>query len=193
MELIKIRQQNTLGNTQLPTTRQVALEIWRKGGVRGLYRGFTSTALRDLGFGTYFGTYEATCKFLQSKPPPQRPITSSLHAANHGSAFGELEFTETKLSWGKLMIAGGLAGVTSWLSTFPLDVIKSRVQSTEWVRPSVDGVVNPYNNTISAFRSTLAELGPKGLFAGLSPTLIRLVLQTLCLAPRLTYCIEQYL
>ena len=50
-ELIKIRQQSL----QVPTTaRQVAWQIFRESGIRGLYRGITATALRDTGYGAYF-------------------------------------------------------------------------------------------------------------------------------------------
>lgn len=50
-ELIKIRQQSLLTPT---TATQVTLQIFRKEGVRGLYRGLPVTALRDCGYGAYF-------------------------------------------------------------------------------------------------------------------------------------------
>jgi len=50
-ELIKIRQQSMLTPTK---ARQVALEIFREYGIRGLYRGMLITALRDCGYGVYF-------------------------------------------------------------------------------------------------------------------------------------------
>ena len=36
--------------------------------------------------------------------------------------------TVTQLS--KLMIAGGIAGVLSWIISFPIDVIKSRLEKS---------------------------------------------------------------
>lgn len=54
IELVKIRQQNIVD--QQPSTRTVALDIFRKTGVRGLYRGVAPTALRDIGYGAYFAT-----------------------------------------------------------------------------------------------------------------------------------------
>ena len=50
-ELVKIRQRALLTRT---TARSVALGILREHGVRGLYRGFPVTALRDCGYGAYF-------------------------------------------------------------------------------------------------------------------------------------------
>lgn len=54
IELIKIRQQNIVEHQ--PSTRAVAVDIFRRTGVRGLYRGITATALRDVGYGAYFAT-----------------------------------------------------------------------------------------------------------------------------------------
>ncbi len=50
-ELIKIRQQQSPIKT---STSEVIRTILRTEGVRGLYRGFAVTALRDLGYGPYF-------------------------------------------------------------------------------------------------------------------------------------------
>ena len=63
-----------------------------------------------------------------------------------------------------LLFAGGMAGVTSWTSTYPFDVIKSRLQA--------DGS-NQYKNMWDCcFKSYKIE--GWGIFVkGLSPTLIR--------------------
>ena len=37
-----------------PSALAIALQTLRERGVRGLYRGITATALRDIGFGAYF-------------------------------------------------------------------------------------------------------------------------------------------
>lgn len=50
-ELIKIRQQQCTGSS---TARGVAAAIFKAGGLAGLYRGATATALRDFGYGAYF-------------------------------------------------------------------------------------------------------------------------------------------
>ncbi|KAK0452747.1 mitochondrial carrier domain-containing protein [Desarmillaria tabescens] len=50
-ELIKIRQQSLLVPS---STYEVAMDILRRNGIRGLYRGIGATALRDLGYGSYF-------------------------------------------------------------------------------------------------------------------------------------------
>ncbi|KIK05677.1 hypothetical protein K443DRAFT_120438 [Laccaria amethystina LaAM-08-1] len=136
-ELIKIRQQSLLTETG---TRQVALQILKESGIKGLYRGIAATALRDIGYGAYFAAYEATCRYLSN--PAVTPLDSSLIMA-------QVESGMTKLSWPSLLLAGGVAGIgmvficsptlsllilcpstAGWLVTFPFDVVKTRVQGS---------------------------------------------------------------
>ena len=127
----------------------VTRRILREYGVRGLFRGITSTALRDIGYGTYFGAYEATVRYWPRTPAQQ---------------------TSGATPWLATLVAGGLAGIAGWVVTFPFDVIKTRVQSTFSRSPS-----NPYRNTWS---TTVASYRAEGLpvfFRGLAPTLIRSV------------------
>lgn len=51
-DLFKIQQQNSL--LEKPSVKSVALRIYKQRGLRGLYRGFTATVLRDVGYGAYF-------------------------------------------------------------------------------------------------------------------------------------------
>lgn len=70
----------------------------------GYFQGFTVTILRDVpGFGIYFGVYELFSYWLSK-------------IIDHNSALIPLT-------------SGGMAGVVSWMSTFPFDVMKSRLQS----------------------------------------------------------------
>ncbi|TEB31327.1 mitochondrial carrier [Coprinellus micaceus] len=122
-ELIKIRQQSLL----VPTTaRQVAWQIFREQGVRGLYRGVGATALRDVGYGAYFFAYEATCRwFLASGGGLKGTV-----AGGEDPAVRMLEEAGS-LGWGALMVAGGVAGVAGWVFTFPMDVVKTRIQASQ--------------------------------------------------------------
>ncbi|KAG9039847.1 hypothetical protein FS837_000910 [Tulasnella sp. UAMH 9824] len=204
-ELVKIRQQMMMSPTGLPSTYQVALTIFRTEGFRGFFRGITSTCFRDLGYGWYFATYEGTCRLFRwwrtrrkekdylsestRTPHPIRVLMDSSdpatllppnqHHVNHTSLIEEIESFESELSWPELMAAGGLAGIMGWLMTFPLDPIKSRIQETRWVSPSTTpnfkASEHPYNNTLVAVRSLYRELGWKGMWAGLTPSLIRAV------------------
>ncbi|EQB77731.1 hypothetical protein CB1_000429068 [Camelus ferus] len=72
-------------------------------GPRGLFRGAWALTLRDTPtLGIYFVTYEWLCH--QSTPDGQNPSSATV------------------------LVAGGFAGITSWVTATPLDVIKSRMQ-----------------------------------------------------------------
>jgi solute carrier family 25 carnitine/acylcarnitine transporter 20/29 len=53
-ELIKIRQQANTSTGAQPTAWAVARDLWKSHGVRGLYRGISSTAMRDMSYGASF-------------------------------------------------------------------------------------------------------------------------------------------
>ncbi|KAJ7156899.1 carnitine/acyl carnitine carrier [Mycena crocata] len=155
-ELIKIRQQQCIGAS---TARGVAAGIIKTGGLQGLYRGVTVTALRDCGYGAYFAAYEATARAL----------------AIPG---------ETRAGGWPVLVAGGVAGIVGWLATFPLDVVKTRVQGSgpSALSPLPAGTpaspllaVNPYHTTWSAITHSYRTEGMRVFYRGLAPTLIRAV------------------
>ncbi|KAF8196843.1 mitochondrial carrier domain-containing protein [Mycena galopus ATCC 62051] len=155
-ELIKIRQQQCIDPS---SARAVTADIIRAGGLgfSGLYRGSFATALRDCGYGAYFASYEATLRAL--------------------SAPGE------KRGGWPVLIAGGVAGIVGWLVTFPLDVVKTRVQGTgPGTLPSPGTTpllgrtaVNPYRTTWSTIVNSYRTEGLPVFYRGLAPTLIRAV------------------
>lgn len=68
------------------------------------------------------------------------------------------------------IVSGAAGGVALWTTIYPLDVVKSRVQ------------VHSSAASISAvFRQILAEEGMRGLYRGLSPTLLRTIPSTAAL------------
>ncbi|MCO5598622.1 hypothetical protein L7F22_052719 [Adiantum nelumboides] len=150
IELIKIRQQLSFDTTKrTPSTLQVIQNIWQKRGIRGLYRGLGTTSIRDLGYGPYFLSYEVFNRTLLS--------------------FHDQPNSSTELSNIEMAISGGLAGVVGWLSTFAIDVIKTRVQATD------SSSVRSGNAFIFAARQTYAEGGFTAFFAGLGPTILRAI------------------
>ncbi|KAJ3576537.1 hypothetical protein NP233_g368 [Leucocoprinus birnbaumii] len=179
IELIKIRQQSSFART---TARSVAWQIYRTHGLRGLYRGVTATALRDCGYGAYFFAYEATCRLLATSTPPLVP-------ADHSSILLEVENDVNQLSWPVLLLAGAVAGVVGWFATFPLDVVKTRIQGSYVDRqhhaisttPLLDRPVpghkidpsHPFRNTFSTIVYSYKTEGFSVFFRGLGPTLIR--------------------
>jgi len=84
--------------------------VSREGGIKSLYRGTTITAIRDVpSHGVYFASFEWVRELLE--PGCRQPGRKSQ-------------------SQGAVWAAGGLAGAISWLSVYPFDVIKSRIQAT---------------------------------------------------------------
>ncbi|KAG0044270.1 Mcm2-7 hexameric complex component [Gryganskiella cystojenkinii] len=86
---------------------KVAKDVVQRFGFRGLYQGGWVTILRDApGYGVYFLGYEGLKRVLEIPPGDTSGINT----------------------W-KLLFAGGMAGTLSWASIYPLDVIKTRLQT----------------------------------------------------------------
>ncbi|KAI4945178.1 hypothetical protein J4E91_008156 [Alternaria rosae] len=113
-ELVKCRAQVATNATT--TSWSVARDVWRAEGIRGLYYGGGITSVRDaVGYGFYFWSYELSKQAWSSPDDSDR---------------------ETAM---KVLLCGGLAGVITWASIFPLDVIKTRVQTQILHAPMRDG------------------------------------------------------
>ncbi|KAG0319656.1 hypothetical protein BGZ99_004987 [Dissophora globulifera] len=85
----------------------ITKDVVRRFGLKGLYQGGWVTILRDApGYGVYFLGYEGLKRALDIP---------------HGETGG--------INTWKLLFAGGLAGTLSWASVYPLDVIKTRLQT----------------------------------------------------------------
>ncbi|KAI0760853.1 carnitine/acyl carnitine carrier [Irpex lacteus] len=169
-ELIKIQQQSIITPTggTAPTVQEVALDIWRRRGIRGIFRGITATAIRETGYGAYFGVYEGTLMLLSSRKASYD--TADDEPVDHTSLHSEAASSKKHHSYPALLLAGGLAGVASWVVTFPFDVVKTRVQSS-----MVTTAENPYRNTLSTIVNSYRQEGFSVFFHGLKPTLIRAI------------------
>jgi len=123
-----------------------AQKIVKEGGIRGIYQGFGATMFRDIpATAIYFGLYEYLKKTMQSSD------------ANLG-----------QLSSWKLLTAGGIAGMGYWVLTFPLDVVKSTMQ-TDATKISE----RRYRNWIHAAQSIFHSQGFRGFFRGFTPCVLR--------------------
>ncbi|KAI5209959.1 hypothetical protein E4T39_00480 [Aureobasidium subglaciale] len=151
-ELIKCRAQV---NGNGASSWGIARELWRERGLRGLYWGGGVTSLRDsVGYGFYFWSYELSKRALISE-----------------KAEGE------KPEWMTILLCGGIAGVVTWASVFPLDVIKTRVQTQNITRsrpgtPSEEQSALPSRNsgrltTMQIARQAYREEGLSVFFRGL--------------------------
>lgn len=122
-ELIKCRAQLALGQsspqngtpTKGPSSWSIARQVWRAEGLKGFFLGGTVTALRDsIGYGFYFWSYLLATDAWKRYEQGGKELGTS---------------TDTSPSAAATLMCGGLAGVVTWASVFPLDVIKTRVQN----------------------------------------------------------------
>lgn len=147
VEHIRIRLQaqsdkNKLYNGPLDAAKR----LYAERGLRSVYRGFGPTLIREAhGTGIYFFTYESLLKWELTRKNIKR---------------------EEIPAW-KLCTFGAAAGYSMWLTVYPIDVVKSRLQTDGF------GAKQVYKNSIDCFRQTLAKDGIKAFFRGFSPVLVR--------------------
>ncbi|XP_015967637.1 nicotinamide adenine dinucleotide transporter 1, chloroplastic isoform X1 [Arachis duranensis] len=117
--------------------------IVRNEGVRGMYRGLSPTILALLpNWAVYFTVYEQLKGLLRSQD-------------------GSNELTTIRN-----IIAAAGAGAATAISTNPLWVVKTRLQ-TQGMRPNVV----PYKSVLSALTRITREEGLRGLYSGIMPSL----------------------
>ncbi|KAK0937768.1 carnitine transporter [Friedmanniomyces endolithicus] len=122
----------------------VVRQLYKEGGIKSVYRGSVMTLARDgPGSAAYFATYEVIKRRLTPKDENGKP---------------------GKLSLTAVCAAGGAAGVAMWIPVFPVDTIKSRLQSAEG-NAGIMGTV----------RQLYARGGLKAFFPGMGPAMARAV------------------
>jgi solute carrier family 25 (mitochondrial carnitine/acylcarnitine transporter), member 20/29 len=154
VELVKIRLQVQVdgGGGGRQATRlfasplDVVVRTVRADGIRGLFRGLPATLLRDVpSFGVYFASYAWLRREFH------RDEYMSMGAAS--------------------LFAGGLSGCATWLCTYPMDVLKTRISEQHGLDPASRAA--RYTSTLDCARQCLRNEGAAGFFRGLTPTLIR--------------------
>ena len=145
--ILQIQGQKQLGPGEKPKYSggvDVVRQLYREGGIRSVYRGSVMTLARDgPGSAAYFATYELTKRYLTPKDENGKP---------------------GKLSLTAVMAAGGAAGVAMWIPVFPVDTVKSRLQSGEG-SSSIMGTI----------RQLYGRGGFKAFFPGIGPAMARAV------------------
>ncbi|XP_025085408.1 mitochondrial ornithine transporter 1-like isoform X2 [Pomacea canaliculata] len=119
-------------------------EILKSEGILGLYKGLTSTFMREMpGYFFFFGGYEISRHLLTP-------------AGKKKDEIGAL----------RTVVCGGIGGVSLWVAIFPADVCKSRIQVQ-----SVAGTKPP--TFLQMFFGILRNEGIGALYKGLGPTVVR--------------------
>lgn len=112
-------------------------------GPIGLAHGWMTTTMRELLFYSfYFASYEGTKRALAGRDQASSAV---------GTA--------------GMLLAGGTAGVVAWVASYPVDLVKTRVQA--------HGLNPKPPSALRLARDIYAEGGSAAFFRGLSPTIIR--------------------
>ncbi|EGV63658.1 carrier protein ymc1 [Yamadazyma tenuis] len=144
VEQLRILSQSKTSKTSVS---QLVGQIYRENGARGLFRGFNITLLREIqSYGVWFLAYEST-------------IQSLLSVRGYSS--------RNEISTPELLFSGALAGNLLWLSAYPLDVLKSNVQSDGFANSKFRG------SSVSAAKHIYATAGLRGFWKGIGPCLLR--------------------
>ncbi|KAI5291895.1 carnitine transporter [Ascosphaera aggregata] len=146
--LLQIQGQKQLAPGEKPKYSggvDVVRQLYKEGGIRSVFRGSAMTLARDgPGSAAYFAAYEYIKRTLTPKD-------------KDGNTTGDLSLPA-------ILTAGGAAGIAMWIPVFPVDTIKSRMQSAT----SRVGI----SETI---RGIYSSGGYKAFFPGFGPALARAV------------------
>ncbi|AMD21542.1 HFL314Wp [Eremothecium sinecaudum] len=117
-----------------------ARKILATGGISSLFKGSLATLARDgPGSAIYFASYEVTKAWL-----------------NGGKDANELSISS-------VCLAGGVAGMSMWIAVFPIDTIKTTLQSSHVRQGMLEATKQIYST----------RGGVRGFFPGLGPALMR--------------------
>ncbi|KAH8118960.1 mitochondrial carrier [Phellopilus nigrolimitatus] len=122
-------------------------KIMKQHGIAGLYKGQVATLAREaVGYGAYFWAYE---KLMQ------RELRNGVKRED--------------VSPFKAVLFGAAAGYALWAWIYPIDMIKSRMQTDGF--SAADG--RKYKSTLDCVRTVWRTEGISAFTRGLGPTLIR--------------------
>ncbi|KAJ1732643.1 mitochondrial ornithine carrier protein [Coemansia biformis] len=142
----------------------VVAHLLKTQGIAGLYRGIAPTIGREtVGVGFWFGTYELVCRQLLR-----------MRAASDPGARASKE----DLGPGAIILAGGCAGIGYNATSYPIDVVKSLIQTADVRAPGQQGapgqqaaIARP--GVLSTVRAVYTRGGIAAFYRGLGITLLR--------------------
>ncbi|GAM22818.1 hypothetical protein SAMD00019534_059930 [Acytostelium subglobosum LB1] len=133
-------------NRQYTGLVDCASKIYKARGIQGIYMGLVPTMARNVpANAAYFGAYELARRML----------------LDDGQKLSQLP------AW-KVMLAGGIGGMSYWTLTYPIDVIKSSIQ-TDSIIPSQ----RRYAGFIDCASKIYRQRGLAGFYVGFTPCFIR--------------------
>jgi solute carrier family 25 carnitine/acylcarnitine transporter 20/29 len=169
IELAKIQLQNQLSTGQIDTNVlhspgakcdhplrfsspiSVLRNNYRLAGIKGFNMGFWSTFMREApSYAVYFASYEYFCRVLSPTG-----LAKDIHGVS-------------------LLFVGAASGVLAWASTYPWDVLKTKIQAQRLHSQDCYSQ-RKYHGWIQALRTCVQEEGWSSLFRGFGATMLRAV------------------
>ncbi len=125
-------------------------KIYLQEGIKGFYKGFYATALREVpSIGMYFYSYKSS-----------RDLFTKLQGLTEPSTM-------------TILVSGGLAGALSWSVVYPFDVIKTNIQITDNSSNSSNSSSSRNISFIQMTKDLYQRHGMKVFFRGLGATVFR--------------------
>ncbi|CDR45410.1 CYFA0S18e01222g1_1 [Cyberlindnera fabianii] len=123
-------------------------KIYASHGLGGIFRGFNVTLAREAqAYGVWFLTYEFLVQSALQRQGIQRK----------------------DLTTPELLLFGALAGDALWLASYPLDVVKSRIQSDGFGKDA------KFKNARDVAQQIWKTQGFVGFWRGIGPALVRAI------------------
>lgn len=142
---IRLQTQTTqkLYNGPIDTIKK----IYSGSGFKGVFRGLVPTQIREgHGMGAYFLAFEALVEHDMKSNNVQRKDIPG---------------------W-RLCLYGACAGYAMWFTAYPIDVVKSKLQTD-----ALDPTKQQYKGMLDCFKKIYIQNGIKGFFKGFVPTILR--------------------
>ncbi|KAJ3392638.1 hypothetical protein HDU92_008272 [Lobulomyces angularis] len=118
-------------------------KVYNTYGIKGIYKGQGITTVREFfGYGMYFGTYE----YMMQREMKIKDINRAQISA-----------------WNQI-VYGAMGGYALWLSIYPVDVVKSKLQTDAF-----DPKARQYSSAIDCVKKTFKADGLKGFYKGFVP------------------------
>jgi solute carrier family 25 carnitine/acylcarnitine transporter 20/29 len=184
MEHLKCRLQvqqspaTTLYNGPYPMAKHI---VTNYGLMRGLYRGWWCTTIREVpAFGAYFAIYDVIKDWItvrledrqrehheqlllvQQQQQQQQQLAVAFTSTNLSLA--PIPYEDHPHTWLASAFAGGLTGCITWAAIYPVDVIKTRIQTSP---------LDTQVRMMQVGRDIIRQHGWKYMFRGLGITMIR--------------------
>jgi len=145
VDLLKCKLQAQVGKGQYTGVWDCCKQLIHQRGIRGIYQGLAATTLRNVPcFASYFFAFELVKKSLVPK--------------------------NEKLPLYVAFLAGGAAGFGFWGFWYPLDIIKTRMQ-TDATFPKD----RKYRHTLDCILKTYKNEGLHAFWKGFTPSIVRAI------------------